>query len=385
MPAKTGDKGQKMTIGIPKEIFTDEKRVPLTPQGVRMLVNNGYQIIIERNAGLFSHFSDTEYSDAGAEIDEDKTKVMNADLVLKIAFPSEEEIDMLSNGKTLFSNLNMPLLHQHQLSRLMQKQITAFAYENIQDAGGILPIMQSMSEIAGKAAVLIAADYLTAMKGEGILLGGITGIPPSEVIILGAGTVGQYAARTALALGASVKVFDNYLHKLRRLNLLHHSNIYNSVIQTDLLTKTLQTADVVIGAMHPQNGRTPIVVTEDMVMQMKENAVIVDVSIDHGGCIETSEVTSLSKPVFVKHGVIHYCVPNISSAVPQTASLAFNNNLIPILLEFRESGSLINYLWDHPYSRHGIYLYKGILTNRYLGSRFNIPSKAIDLLLASNL
>ena len=385
MPLKSQKKDQGLTIGIPRESIMDEKRIPLTPQGVKMLTANGFKIMIEQNAGHSSHFSDREYSEAGAFITPEKAELYKADMILKIALPTEEEIGFIKQGTIIFSSLNIPNLHQQQLTGLMQKQVTAFAYENIQDSGGILPFMQSMSEIAGKAAVLIASDYLTIFKGEGILMGGITGVPPTEVVILGAGTVGLYAARTALALGADVKVFDNSLQKLRRLNLIHNLNIYNSVIHTDLLTKVLKTADVVIGALHPQNGRTPCVVSEDMVMQMKENAVIIDVSIDHGGCFETSEVTALSNPVYLKHGVIHYCVPNISSAVPQTASNAFNNILVPMLLQFQRCGSLLNYFWDYPYTRHGVFIYKGILTNRFIGTKFNLQSKAIDLLLASNL
>jgi len=372
-------------LGIPCEHLIDEKRVPFSPQGVKMLVNEGIEVIMESGAGKNAHFNDIEYAENGAKITTDKNEIFKSDIIVKVAFPSEEEIEMMGHDKVLFSTLNLPHLKQNDFVKLMEKKTTAFAFEMIKDASGILPLMHSMSEIAGKTVIFIAAEYLSAQKGEGLLLGGITGVPPTEVVILGAGTVGQYAARTAVALGADVKVFDNSLYKLRRLNSLQLLNVYNSIIQPQLLNRVLKTADVLIGALRPNNGRTPCVVTEDMVIGMKENSVIIDVSIDHGGCIETSEVTSLSQPVFTKHGVIHFCVPNISSGVAQTASLALSNILTPMMKDFNDSGNTANYLWENPHTRHGIYLYKGILTSRSLGFKFNMNSKAIDLLLASNM
>jgi len=385
MPFIKSKKDQNFTLGIPAESLINENRVSFTPQAVKQLVNSGIEIVVESNAGKNAHYKDIEYAEAGARITDNKAEVYKCNVIVKVAFPTEEEINLFGTDSVLFSAINLQHLKSTDLLKLTEKRITAFGFEIIKDESGILPLMQSMSEIAGKAAIFIAAEYLSSPKGEGLLLGGITGVVPTEVIILGAGTVGQFAASTALALGADVKVFDNSLYKLRRLNALHSNKLFNSVIQNELLNRYLKTADVVIGALRPHNGRTPCVVSEDMVMQMKENAVIVDISIDHGGCFETSKVTGLNNPVFTKHGVIHYCVPNIASAVPQTASVALSNILTSVITDFRHPSGLNQYLWEYPYTRHGIYMYKGILTSRSLGLKFNMDSKAIDLLLASNL
>ncbi|MBT3302966.1 MAG: alanine dehydrogenase [Bacteroidetes bacterium] len=373
------------SLGIPKEDNLNEHRVPITPSAVKMLVYHGFEIMIESGAGIASRYSDNEYSEAGAQITSDKNEVYQADILLKIAFPKVDEIKLMKKGQLLISALNHPHLEAEYLRAFMDKKITALAFENIKDNSGILPIIHSMSEIAGKAAVFIAAEYLAGKQGSGLLFGGITGVPSVKAIILGAGTVGQFAARTSQALGAEVKVFDNSLYKLRRLRTFNSQHVFNSIIEQDILSKELLQADVVIGALRPYNGRTPCVVTEDMVMSMKENSVLIDVSIDQGGCFETSKVTSLNKPTFVRHGVTHYCVPNIPSIVPTTASMALSNILAPILTELSESNTIDNYLWELPFARHGIYMYKGILTNSYLGQVFNLNSKAIDILLTSNL
>ncbi|MBL6964461.1 MAG: alanine dehydrogenase [Bacteroidetes bacterium] len=382
---KKGKDQKSFSLGVPKEDTFKEHRVAITPSAVKMLAYHGYEIMVESGAGLESRFSDNEYSEAGAVISSDKKEVYQTDILLKIAFPSTDEIALMKKGQILISALNLPHLESEHVLALLDKKITAIAFEYVKDNSGILPIIHSMSEIAGKASIFIAADYLAGKEGSGLLFGGITGVPSIKMVILGAGTVGQFAARTALALGAEVKVFDNSLYKLRRLRTFNAQHVFNSIIQPDVLAKELLQADVAIGALRPFNGRTPCVVTEDMVMGMKENSVLIDISIDQGGCFETSQVTNLDKPSFIRHGVIHYCVPNVPSIVPGTASVALSNILAPILKDLSESSTIDNYLWEMPFARNGIYIYRGILTNMYLGSIFNLNSKAIDLLLTSNL
>lgn len=376
---------KKTSIGIPAETINQETRIPFTPQGVEVLCSIGYGVVVESGAGKHAKYSDHEYSEAGAKIVYSKKEVFSCDTIIKVAFPSIEEIELFNANQILISALDLPHLNTSKLNMLMSKKITAFCFEYMQDDFSILPVIQSMSEIAGRAVIFLAAEYLASSKGKGILLGGITGVVPAEVVILGAGTVGQYAAKTAHALGAFVKVFDNSLYKLRRLYSNHNLSVYNSIIQPDIILKALKTADVVIGALRPENGRSTCIVSEDMVMQMKDGAVIMDVSIDQGGCFETSSVTSLEKPTFVKYNVIHYCVPNIPSSVPQTASNALNNILTPVLTDIQKFNSLDNYLWEKPLARSGIYLYKGILTNSFVGNKFGMNYKALDLLLASQI
>jgi alanine dehydrogenase len=270
------------------------------------------------------------------------------------------------------------------VKQLMQKKVTAIAYDYIKDQDGIYSVIRSMGEIAGSTSILIAAEYLSNVNnGQGSILGGISGISPTEVIILGAGTVGEFAARAAIGLGASVKVFDNSIYRLRRLQSNIGSRIFTSVIQPKVLAKHLKTADVVIGAIRAPQGRTPCVVSEDMVSEMKTDSVIVDVSIDQGGCFETSHVTNHSNPVFRKHGVIHYCVPNIASRVSRTASYALSTIFAPILLNIGEEGGVPNMLKSNSGVRNGVYLYHGTLTNKYLGETFNLPYTDLDLLMAA--
>jgi alanine dehydrogenase len=376
---------KKTSIGIPVETTNQETRVSFTPQGVEILCSNGYQVLVEAGAGKHAKYSDHEYSEAGAKIVYSKKDVYSCDIVIKVAFPSIEEIELLNTNQILVSALDLPHLNSLKVNMLLAKKVTAFCYEYMQDDFSIFPVIQSMSEIAGRVVIFLAAEYLAGSRSNGILLGGITGVIPAEVVILGAGTVGQYAAKTAHALGAEVKVFDNSLYKLRRLYSTHSLSVYNSIIQPDLILKALKTADVVIGALRPEYGRTPCIVTEDMVMQMKDGAIIMDVSIDQGGCFETSRVTSLEKPTYVKYNVIHYCVPNIPSTVPQTASNALNNILTPVLSDIIKFSSLSTYLWEKPLARTGIYLYKGILTNSYIGNKFGLNSSALDLLLTSQI
>ncbi len=374
----------KLFIGIPKEISFQENRVALVPDAVALLVNNGHQIIVETNAGKMANFQDHDYSEAGAQIVYSAEEVYKANIILKVAPPSPQEIEMMQQKQTLISALQLTVQPEDFLKQLSSKRITAVAFDWIKDIDGIYTVIRSMGEIAGGTSILIAAEYLSNVNnGQGAILGGISGISPTEVVILGAGTVGEFATRAALGLGASVKVFDNNIYRLRRLQSDIGTRVFTSVIQPRVLAKHLKTADVVIGAIRAQQGRTPCVVTEEMVSEMKVGSVIIDVSIDQGGCFETSEVTNHTKPVFRKHGVIHYCVPNIASRVSRTASYALSTIFAPILLNIGEEGGVENMLRRDAGVRNGVYLYNGTLTNQVLGEMFKLPYKDISLLMAA--
>ncbi|SFV29775.1 alanine dehydrogenase [Thermoflavifilum thermophilum] len=373
----------QLHIGIPREDAFHENRISLVPDAVAVLVNNGHRVVVEHAAGERSHFYDTDYAEAGAEILYNKKDVYQAGIIVKSAPLSEEELELLHPGQIVISPIHLPMLKAEHLQKMMQKRITALSFENLKDDAGTFPIVRSMSEIAGSAVMLIAAHYLgNTEKGKGVLLGGISGVPSTEVVIIGAGVVAEYAARTALALGASVKVFDNNIYKLKRLQTNIGVRVYTSVIEPKTLSEQLKTADVAVGALSSQSGRTPIVVTEEMVKNMKAGSVIVDVSIDRGGCFETSEVTSLENPVFKKYDVIHYCVPNIPSAFSRTASQAISNVIMPLLLSAADEGGFDNLVWIKRGVRNGIYVYKGALTNFHLSERFKLKYTDLELLLA---
>jgi alanine dehydrogenase len=375
----------KLYIGIPKEISFQENRIPLTPLSVALLVNNGHQVMLESNAGQAANFSDSNYSEQGAQIVYDTKKVYEADIIIKIAPPTKEEIEMMKPGQLLISALQVSTLKAECLHALMKKKITALCFEHLEDEGGSLTVVRAMSEIVGATSVLIAAEYLSNIfEGKGLMLGGITGVPPTEIVILGAGTVGEYAARTAISLGAQVKVFDPSIYKLRRLQNNIGTRVFTSVVQPIVLEKAITTCDVAIGAMRADDGRSPCIVSEATVSKMKPNSVIIDVSIDQGGCFETSEVTNHTHPVFRKYDVIHYCVPNIASRVARTATYALTNIFAPILLDIGEQGSLKNVIWQKAGIRNAVYIYQGHLTNKHMGERFSIPSKDLDLLVVSN-
>jgi alanine dehydrogenase len=382
--AKIKKKKSELFIGIPKETSLQEKRVPLVPQDVELLVNHGHRVVVESKAGEKSNFSDNDYSEAGAEIVYDHKEVFKADIILKVEPLQEKEIDLMQRGQTLISALQLPVQPKNFLQKLMDKRITAIAYDYIQDAEGRLPIIRAMSEIAGNTAILIAAEYLSNVNGgQGMMMGGISGVKPTEVVIIGAGAVAEFAARAALGLGASVKVFSNNTSKLRRLQDGVGCRVYTSTIQPKVVESVLRNADVVIGAIRSESGRAPVIVSEGMVEQMKQGSVIVDVSIDQGGCIETSKVTTHDKPTYLEHGVIHYCVPNIASRVSRTASYVLSNIFAPVIIQMGEGGGIDHCIKDLLTVRSGIYLYKGMLTNKYLAENFKLPYKDIDLLLAA--
>ncbi|HRP39025.1 MAG: alanine dehydrogenase [Chitinophagales bacterium] len=385
-PSMVSNKKAKLYIGIPKERSFQEHRIAITPESVRVLTANGHRIVIEENAGKESRFYDNDYSEAGAEIVADEEAVYKADIILKVAPPLPYEIALMKMNQTLISPLHIPSIKQEYIEMLMKKRITALAYEYTKDDAGFFPFVRSMSEIAGSTVVLIAGEFLSnANNGKGILLGGVSGVPPAKVVILGAGVVGTFAARAIIGLGATVSVFDNNVYKLMRLQERIGARVFTSTVQPEILANELETADVAIGALHSKKGRTPILVTEQMVERMKPGAVVIDVSIDQGGCFETSELTSHLEPTFKKHGVIHYCVPNITSRVSRTASYAFSNILTPILLRMGDLKGMQGLIYEDVGIRNGIYLYKGNLTNEHLAKIFQIKHSNLELLFASNL
>ncbi|MHA3787883.1 alanine dehydrogenase [Flavobacterium hauense] len=370
----------ELFIGIPKETSYQERRICLTPDAVNSLTAHGHRVMIEAGAGLSSSYSDKDYSEAGAEITQDTKKVFGCPVILKVEPPSVAEIEMMNPQTLIISAIQLKTQKKEYFEALATKKITALAFEFIKDEDGSYPAVKSLSEIAGTASVLIAAELMINQKiGKGLLMGNITGVPPTEVVIIGAGTVAEFAAKTALGLGASVKVFDNSINKLRRLQNNLNQRIFTSTIQEKSLLKALMRCDVAIGAMKGKN-RTPIIVSETMVEHMKKGAVIIDVCIDTGGCFETSEVTTHEKPTFVKNNVIHYCVPNIPSRYSKTASMSISNIISPFLLQMADDGGIESAIRCNAGLKHGIYYYHGILTNRSIGEWFSLNYRDINLI-----
>ncbi|QCK14412.1 alanine dehydrogenase [Mangrovivirga cuniculi] len=383
-PEPTKKEHKSLFIGIPKETAYQENRVSLTPEAVGLLVNNGHEILIEAGAGERSNFGDNEYSEAGARICYDPKQIFKADIILKVEPLTNEEMEWLEPGKTLFSAMQVGNQTPEYLKALINKKITAIGFEYIEDKVGGMPVVRAMSEIAGSTVMLIAAEYLSSVnRGMGIILGGITGVPPTKVVIIGAGTVGEYAARTAIGLGAEIEVYDNQIYKLRRIKHALGQQVFTSAIDTVRLGRSLETADVVIGAVRAEKGRNKIVVTDDMVSRMKQDSVIVDVSIDQGGCFETSRITTHDDPIYRKHGVLHYCVPNIASRVARTATEAFSNIFTPILLRMGDLGGVDDMIFTNPWFMKGVYAYRGSLTNKHLAQRFNLRYRDLELLITA--
>ena len=379
-----GRQRSRLTIGVPKETFFQENRVILAPEGVGLLTRQGHEVLIEAGAGIAAHFTDHEYSEAGGQIVYSPEEVYKSDTILKVSPLTSVEIEMLKPKQTIFSGLCPGIQKEDYFRNLMQKRITAIAFEFMQDRTNSFPVIRAMSEIAGSTSIFIAAEYLADPEmGRGQMFGGFTGIRPSEVVIIGAGTVGEYAARSAIGLGALVKVFDNAMFRLRRLQTNLGIRVFTSILHPAVLIESMRTADLVIGAVHSKEGKSPCLITEEMLREMKEGSVIIDVSIDQGGCFETSRPTTHKNPVYKVHGITHYCVPNIPSRVPQTASQALSNIFVPILLQAGAEGGVENFLkLDHGV-RHGVYLYNGTITNPFISKYFNLPFQDIDLLMAA--
>ncbi len=374
-------KKSELFIGIPKETSYQERRICLTPDAVNSLTSHGHRVMIEAGAGESSSYSDKEYSDAGAEITKDNKKVLSCPMLLKVEPLTMNEIELVNTGSIIISAIQLKTRKKEYFEALSKKKITALAFEYLKDEDGSYPAVKSLSEIAGTASILIAAELMINNQiGKGLLFGNITGVSPTDVVIIGAGTVGEFAAKTALGLGANIKVFDNSITKLRRLQNTLNQRIFTSTIHPKSLLKALRRCDVAIGAMRGKD-RCPVVVSETMVEHMKKGAVIVDVSIDTGGCFETSEITTHEQPTFIKNNVIHYCVPNIPSRYSKTASLSISNIITPYLLQIAEDGGLESAIRCNKGLKNGVYLYHGILTNKAIGDWFNLPDNDINLIV----
>jgi len=378
------NKGEGLSLGIPKENHYGECRVSLVPNSIRSLIGYGHRVIVESKAGINSRFSDEHFTSAGAEVSQDVKKVYGAGIVIKSAPPTLEELEFLSEGQILISPLQLPLISDGYMEVLKKKRVTAIAMEHLRYEDGSFPVIRIMSEIAGRMAIITAANLLTnSQAGRGVMLGGVSGVPPAKVVILGAGVVGEHATRTALGLGASVRIFDNDIYKIIRLQNKIGRQLHTSSINPEYIAYQLTSADVVVGAIHSKTGRCPILVTEEMVSNMKEGSVVIDVSIDQGGCFETSEITTHHHPTFVKHGVTHYCVPNIASNVARTSSMAISNILTPLILRIGSGQKLSDILYHNEGIRNGVYTYQGHVTNNYLAKRFDMKYTALELLLTS--
>lgn len=383
-PAQLKRGGKPITLGMPNEISTEERRVVLSPDAVRILSQNGIEVLVETQAGELAKFSDQQYSDAGARIAYSRKEVFASDVVVKVNAPTEEEINDMSPGACLISALQLEKQQSYYIQALNAKKITAIAFEYLEDKVGGMPVVRAMSEIAGSTVMLIASEYLSSVnEGKGLILGGITGVPPTQVVIIGAGTVAEYAARTALGLGANIQVFDNHLYKLRRIKQLLGQQIATSTIDNANLSRALEEADVVIGALRAEKGRNKIVVTEEMVAKMIPGSVIIDVGIDQGGCIETARMTTHESPVYRTHDIIHYCVPNIASRVARTASYSLSNIFTPILLQMNDLGGAEEMIFTYKWFLKGVYTYRGSLTNAFLAKKFGLSHKELQLLLAA--
>ncbi|MBN2639025.1 MAG: alanine dehydrogenase [Bacteroidales bacterium] len=375
---------KKLIIGIPLESDKNERRIPLSPSSVYLLVKNGHKVVIQENAGKEAHFSNADYAESGAEIVGHASEVFNSDIIVKISAPTEAEIEMLDRNKIVFSTIFLQERNKEYFQKLLSKKINAIAYEYIKDKTGAFPLVRSMSEIIGNAAIMIAAEYLSNPEfGKGVMLGGFPGIPPSVVVILGAGTVAEYAARTALGMGAQVKIFDDSIYKMRDLQSRLPSRVYTSTLQPSYLLDAFKEADVVIGAKHSATGLSPCIIPLEMVKEMKDGAVIVDVSIDQGGCFETSRSTSHTHPAYKEHGITHYCVPNIASRVPHTSSYSISNFLAPLINRLSDAGGLEHFIAQDKAFGKGIYIYNGVLTNEGIGKKFGLTYRDLDLLMAA--
>jgi len=373
--------GKKLHIGIPKERHFQETRIALTPDSVADLVSDGHNVLIESKAGENAGFSDHDYSEAGAEISPDTQKVFESPILLKVEPPTIDEISWIKPNTVLISALQIKSQNKTYFDLLQKKKVTAIAFEYVKEQDGDYPILDTISELAGTSSILIASELLSQHNSStGLLLGNIAGVAPTEVVIIGAGTVGFYAAKTAIGLGTKVKVFDPSINRLRKLQTRISSNIHTSTLQPKLLLKAVRRCNVIIGALKGLD-RTPLVISEDLVECMKKGSVIVDVSIDSGGCVETSRLTTHDSPTFVLHDVIHYGVPNISARYPRSASLALSHILSPFLLNIGNEGGIESSIRFNYSLRSGVYMFKGILTNSTVSKWFDIPFKDINLLI----
>jgi alanine dehydrogenase len=380
---ETAVKNRRITIGVAADRQENEKRVALTPEAVGQLVESQNEVIVQKGAGLAANYTDKDYSENGAIITDSPSEVFSADAVIKVSPFTVKDAEYLKGNQAILSCLNVFMLNEDTLRCLIRKKVTAIAFERIRDHNGEMPYIESMSEISGITSLLIASEYLSNLHGgKGVLLGGISGVTPTEVVILGANTAGESAARAALGLGSVVKVFDNSLPKLRRFQSSLGQRLQTSVFHPQVLKKALKSADVLIGAMELEEMRPVYHVTEDMIRSMKKGAVVIDLS-NNGGCIETTECRIQKDPVYERAGRIHFSSWNLPSRVARTASIALSNIFSPLLQSMADAGGMNQLLKFDQGIRKGAYLYNGILTNPTLGLKFGIISKDLDLLISA--
>lgn len=381
---ETGRRQRSLSIGIPKDPLPSENRIALSPQGVELLRANGHKVLIEKGAGERANYFDRDFSEAGATIVPSLREVYQSDIILKISPPAPAEVELMSPNQLLLSFLYMPGQERESISALLNKRINAIAYEFLKDEAGCYPVVRSMSEIEGYAAITIASEYLSkAHGGKGVLLGGITGVTPAEVVIIGAGTAGEFATRAALGLGCQVKIFDNSYQNLKELERNVGQRLFTSILHPSVLSKALKSADAVVASLRYFDSEPGFFITADQIAKMKHGSVIVDLSVGNGGCFEQPAVAHAGQPYINERGVVHYSVPNIASRVARTASIALSNIFTPLLLHMADSGGIHQLIKEDTGVSHGTYIYKGILTNSYVGNHLNLPFKDIGLLLAA--
>jgi alanine dehydrogenase len=380
---ETAVKNRRITIGVPADRQEHEKRVALTPESVNLLVENNNEVIVQKGAGLAAHYSDKDYSENGAIITDSPAMVYGADAVIKVSPFNEKDADYLKGSQAILSSLNIFQISEETLRTLIRKKVTAVAFERIRDESSIMPVIEAMSEIAGISSMLIASEYMSNIHGgRGVLLGGVAGVTPTEVVILGANTAGEAATRAALGLGSIVKIFDSSPHRLRRFQNILGQRLHTSVFHPQVLKKALKSADVLIGAMELDDIRPLYHVTEDMIRSMKRGSIVIDLSTT-GGCIETTECRAHKDPVYEKAGIRHFSAWNLPSRVARTASIALSNIFTPLLQNMADAGGIHQLLRFDQGVRKGAYLYNGILTNATLGLKFGIISKDLDLLITA--
>jgi len=372
-----------MIIGIPRETHRHEHRVGLTPVAVRRFVGLGHQVVVERSAGLTARFTDREYEEAGAQVVYSSEEAYRrADLVCKVGVVSAEELVLLKPGLVIGAFHHLAVAPKSTLERLCALEVTAIGYELVEDAHGSRPILVPFSEMAGQMAVYLAGYYLqNELGGRGILLGNVPGIAPLTVLILGAGTAGRTAARRARAVGAHVIVLDERLEKLRTVNQELSGQVVTQLVSPARLAQYTKIADVVIGAVLIPGARAPFLVTEEMVKAMRPGSVIIDLSIDQGGCVETSRPRTPDNPTYVVHDIVHYCVPNMTANVARTASRALADAAQGLLDGIVTKG-VAGALRDDPGLAAGTYLYRGHVVQRSLAAALGLPVTSLAGLLA---
>jgi len=351
-----------MIIGVPKEVKDHESRVGITPAGVKALVDAGHKVLVETNAGSLSSFPDDEYQAVGAEIVGDAGNVWgNADMVVKVKEPVEKEYVYFREGLVLFTYLHLAPI-KGLTDTLLAKKVTGIAYETVKDAAGTLPLLTPMSEVAGRLSVQVGAAYLEKEHGgRGVLLGGVPGVSPGNVCIIGGGIVGTNATKIALGMGAKVTLVDLNLNRLRDLDDIFSGRLYTLASNAYNVERAVSEADLVIGGVLIPGAAAPKIVTKAMVAKMKKGAVIVDVAIDQGGCIETARPTTHSDPSYVVDGVVHYCVTNMPAAVPNTSTLALTNATLPYVRQLANMGAVAA-IKANPGIAEGVNTHNGILT-----------------------